>query len=360
MCVDIMSVDLRKNILISGYYGDKNFGDEAILYVLVQKLRNIAKNICVLSSDPKYTKDIYLVNSVYKFNLFEILKQIIKSQVLISGGGSLLQDVTSLKSLLYYLFVIFIALFFKKEVIIFAQGIGPINSKLGQFLTKILLKKAKLVTVRDIKSYELLKSWSIEAININDPIFGLSLPQNTPMNRVGIQLRKWKTLTAKFLEELAFYVNKNFSHKEIYIYSLQDSYDMSVCQEFAQNLLNINPKIKLKIEHNLNVPDIISSFRNLDFMISMRFHGCLLALKYGIRTCALSYDQKVEKLANELNIPYVNLNTDNDTNYNLDDVFKKLLCLDKRQLVNKVESINFRFESIRDCLTKIKNKKNNT
>ena len=119
-------------------------------------------------------------------------------------------------------------------------------------------------------------------------------------------------------------------------------------------------KIKLKIEHNLNVPDIISSFRNLDFMISMRFHGCLLALKYGIRTCALSYDQKVEKLANELNIPYVNLNTDNDTNYNLDDVFKKLLCLDKRQLVNKVESINFRFESIRDCLTKIKNKKNNT
>ena len=77
-------------------------------------------------------------------------------------------------------------------------------------------------------------------------------------------------------------------------------------------------------------------------------------------TCVRSGNCTLQSLANELNIPYVNLNTDNDTNYNLDDVFKKLLCLDKRQLVNKVESINFRFESIRDCLTKIKNKKNNT
>lgn len=353
-----MDVDLRKNVLISGYYGDKNFGDEAILYVLVQKLRDITKNICVLSSDPKYTENIYLVNSVYKFDLFQILKQTIKAQVLISGGGSLLQDVTSLKSLFYYLFIIFIAICLKKDVIIFAQGIGPINSKFGKFLTKILLKKAKLVTVRDIKSYELLKSWSIDSININDPIFGLTLPQNTPMNRVGIQLRKWKTLTPKFLNELAYYINKNFSHKEIYIYSLQDSYDMPVCQEFAQNLLNLNPKIKLKIEHNLNVPDIISSFRNLDYMISMRFHGCLLALKYGIRTCALSYDQKVEKLANELNIPYVNLNIEGISNYNFEDAFNKLSCLDKRQLINKVESINFSFESIRDCLTKIKIKNN--
>ena len=128
---------------------------------------------------------------------------------------------------------------------------------------------------------------------------------------------------------------------------------MQVCQEFAQILLNINPKIKLKIEHNLIVPNIISSFRNLDFMISMRFHGCLLALKYGIRTCALSYDKKVEKLANDLDIPYIDLNKET-ANYNLDEIFNKLLCLDKRQLANKVDSIDFKFQPILDNLTKIK------
>ena len=346
-----MDVDLKKNVLISGYYGDKNFGDEAILYVLVQKLKNITKNICILSSDPEFTSEVYLVNSVYKFNLFKILKQIFKSDVLMSGGGSLLQDVTSLKSLLYYLFIIFVSLLFSKEVIIFAQGIGPINNKLGQFLTKKILKQVKLITVRDVKSYELLKSWGIDSKIINDPMFGLSLPQNTPMNRVGIQLRQWKTLTSKMLNELAYSVNKNFSHKEIYIYSLQDSIDMPVCQEFAQILLNINPKIKLKIEHNLNIPEIIASFRNLDFMISMRFHGCLLALKYGIRTCALSYDQKVEKLADEFDIPCLNLNAKSE--YNFDDIFNKLISVDKRLLFNKVNSINFNFHPIEEYLTKI-------
>ena len=63
-------------------------------------------------------------------------------------------------------------------------------------------------------------------------------------------------------------------------------------------------------------------------------------------------------LNNWLNIPYVNLNIEENSNYNLEEVFNKLLCLDKRQLINKVESINFRFDSIRDCLTKIKIKNN--
>ena len=64
------------------------------------------------------------------------------SDVLISGGGSLLQDSTSLKSLFYYLFVIFLAEHYKKKVIIFAQGIGPIKNPAGRFFTKKLLKKS--------------------------------------------------------------------------------------------------------------------------------------------------------------------------------------------------------------------------
>lgn len=354
--MSIMDVDLRKKVLLSGYYGSKNFGDEAILYVLVQKLKNITRNICVLSSDPKFTSSVYLVDSVYKFNFFQILKEILKNDVLISGGGSLLQDATSFRSLLYYLFIIFISLFLKKEVIIVAQGIGPINNRFGKFLTKKLLKKAKLVTVRDDKSYELLKSWGINSQNINDPMFGLSLPQNTPMNRVGVQLRKWKTISSKFLNDLAKYINKYFAHKEIYIYSLQENLDMPVCQEFAQILLNINPKIKLQIEHNLNIPEVISSFRNLDFMISMRFHGCLLALKYGIRTCALSYDEKVEVLASKLGIPCIELNK--DMNYNFDKAFKDLISIDKWQLYNRVEAIDFKFKPVEDSLEIITNKTN--
>ena len=94
--------------VLSGYFGFKNFGDEAILSVLVQKLKQLDKRITVISSDPQYTTGKFKhIRSVYTFKIPDIIGAISKSDFLISGGGSLLQDTTSLKSLIYYLFVIF-------------------------------------------------------------------------------------------------------------------------------------------------------------------------------------------------------------------------------------------------------------
>lgn len=125
-------------VLISGYYGFKNFGDEAILSVLVSHLKEIGADITVFSSDTVYTSKKYSVNSVRSFYMPDVLKEIQNTDVLISGGGSLLQDVTSLKSLVYYSFIIALALLFNKKVIIFAQGIGPVNNKFAQFIVKNL------------------------------------------------------------------------------------------------------------------------------------------------------------------------------------------------------------------------------
>ena len=125
--------------VVSGYIGFDNFGDELIAKILVQKLKSLkAEKITLISSNPEVTKKLYDVESC---SMFGFLKSLVETDILISGGGSLLQDATSLKSLIYYLGVIFCALIFRKKVIIFAQGIGPINSKIGRFLTKIILKK---------------------------------------------------------------------------------------------------------------------------------------------------------------------------------------------------------------------------
>ena len=127
--------------IVSGYIGFDNFGDEAIAHVLTEKLKKDgAEKITLISSKPDKTQTIYSVDSCGMLNF---LKPLIESDILISGGGSLLQDVTSLKSLMYYLFVILTALFFRKKVIIYSQGIGPINSKFGQFLTAIISLDAR-------------------------------------------------------------------------------------------------------------------------------------------------------------------------------------------------------------------------
>lgn len=336
----------KKNIIISGYYGNSNFGDDIILHVLVENLQVVAKNVCVISANPSETAKIYGTKSCYKFDLFSIILNIMKSDVLISGGGSLLQDVTSFSSLIYYLSIIFVALLTGKKVIIFAQGVGPIVNPLGRFLTKIILKKCSLVTVRDQKSYDLLKSWNIKPILVNDPAFGLKLPIKTPMNRIGINLRDWEKMDENFLFELARLVNEHFSHKEIFLFPFQNSFDTKICENFSTILRSLNNNIMVKILYNLETKEILNQFRNLDYVISMRFHGCLLAIKYGIRTLALSYDEKVEKLANAFEIPCVStFETEK-----LAGAFEALKVIDKAKLENKVNETDFDFEKFYEFL----------
>lgn len=78
--------EIMAKVLISGYYGFKNFGDEAILSVLVTHLKEVGADITVLSSDTDYTAKKYSVNSVRSFDMVNVLKEIQNTDVLISGG----------------------------------------------------------------------------------------------------------------------------------------------------------------------------------------------------------------------------------------------------------------------------------
>lgn len=332
-------MDKKIKAAISGYYGFDNFGDEAILSSLVSELKKNDIDITVFSKNPPKTSENLGVMSVNTFDIKKILEVLKNTDVLISGGGSLLQDATSLKSLLYYLFVISAALHYKKRVIIFAQGIGPIKNLFGRLLTKSVLKKCTYITVRDEKSLFRVRGWGAKADLVNDPVWGMPLYPAIPMGRVGIQLRDWKSLSGKYLFTLARQVAMNFSDKEIYIYSFQDALDLEICKKFEGNLKLANPAIKTKIISGLSIDGALKSFSNLDYLIGMRYHACLLALKYGIKTLALSYDEKVEKLAKRFEIPCSNLN---DTQC-LEEKIDKLKKLDPKELKTKADAVIFDF-----------------
>lgn len=335
-------MDKKIRAAISGYYGFDNFGDEAILGALIHELKKNEIDITVFSKNPPKTSSNFAVMSVGTFDIKKVLAVLKNCDVLISGGGSLLQDSTSLKSLLYYLFVISAALYYKKKVIIFAQGIGPIKNFLGQLLTKSILKKCTYITVRDEKSLFRVRGWGMKADLVNDPVWGMSLPAAIPMGRVGVQLRNWKGLSGKYLFSLARQIALNFSDKEIYIYSFQDTLDLEICKKFEGNLKLANPSVKTKIINGLTIDGVVNSFSNLDYMIGMRYHACLLALKYGIKTFALSYDEKVEKLARRFEIPCSNLN---DTDC-LDEKIDKLKKLDSKEIKTKADAVIFDFSDI--------------
>ncbi len=303
---------MAKKVLLSGYYGFDNFGDEAILSVLIDHLKSVGADITVLSQNPQKTGYTYNVNSVKNFNLLQLVLAVKNCDVLISGGGSLLQDVTSLKSLIYYAFVIWLAQLFNKKVVIFAQGIGPLQKEISQNLVKHLLSKCDLVTVRDVKSADLLQSWGIKTEIVNDPVFSINIDKAEPLDIVGVQLRSFKTVSDAFLERLADIVVREFAHKKIELYVFQNALDMDICQKFEKMLKKLYPDINTEIIHSISKNDFIVKISRLQYMIAMRFHAVLVAVKMGVPTVAINYDAKVAKLAYEALLPLLTISSDED------------------------------------------------
>ncbi len=290
--------------VVSGYIGFDNFGDEAIAHVLSQKLKKSgAEKVTLISSNPERTSELH---GVYSCGMLKFLPSLLEADVLISGGGSLLQDVTSVKSLIYYLGVIYSALILGKKVEIFAQGIGPINSSFGRFLTKFALKRAYKITVRDRKSQELLNSWNIKSELVKDPVFDIELSPKNQTGTVGIQLRSFNGVDEIFLNRLADTISQRFSDKNIQIISLQDKLDLPVCEQFAQTLQNKGME-NIEVKKQLSVNDAIDIISNLEYLVAMRFHANVIGIKAGVKTLAINYDPKVERLAEEYNLPMINM-----------------------------------------------------
>lgn len=337
---------MTKKIVISGYYGFNNFGDEAILSLLIQNLKAMDTDLTVISKNPEQTKKLYDVKAIQTFNLVQLINLIEKSDILISGGGSLLQDVTSIRSLLYYLFIILIAATFGKKIIIFSQGIGPIKNPIARFIAKKVLKKCDYISVRDDKSLLLLRGWGFEPDLVVDPLFSINLPKNMPLRKVGVQLRKCKGVTDKFLLELAKALVEEFKGYEFYIYCFQNSQDFDISKTFESYLFLFDTKVRTKLILNENQFDIINSMRDLEYMVAMRFHACLVALKYSIPTLALNYDIKVEKLAQNIQIPYVGL----DESEKIVENLRKIRFLNRRKIEQNVEKYKFDFDKIKKII----------
>ncbi|WP_025691697.1 polysaccharide pyruvyl transferase CsaB [Paenibacillus zanthoxyli] len=175
-----------QKIVLSGYYGFRNSGDEAVLQSILNALKRqsellgISIEPVVLSIDPEWTSATYGVEAVHRMKLADVRQAIGESAGLISGGGSLLQDVTSGKSIPYYLGVIKLAQWMGKPTFIYAQGIGPVQRKWFHPMIKSVFRKCAYVSVRDEQSRQLLMTMGLRQSDVHvvpDPVMGLTLPE---------------------------------------------------------------------------------------------------------------------------------------------------------------------------------------
>jgi polysaccharide pyruvyl transferase CsaB len=154
-------------IVISGYYGFGNAGDEAILTALIRRLRERLPEaeIVVLSAAPTETAGRFGVRAIDRWNLLQIRRELRSADALLSGGGGLIQDETSRRSPYYYLGLIALA---RRHCPVYAvgQGIGPLHSQIAYRWAGRVLRHVDFSLVRDEPSARLLRHWGLPADRI--------------------------------------------------------------------------------------------------------------------------------------------------------------------------------------------------
>jgi len=302
----------RQGVTICGSYGRGNAGDDAILEAITAELRSIDPDmpIRVLSRKPLQTKLKYHTEALYTFNIFSFIHALLRSAVYINGGGNLIQDVTSTRSLLFYLYTLRCAKLCGCKVMMYGCGIGPVDKKLDRLLAGRTIRRcADVITLREESSLEELEKLGVtgskgpKIILSADPALTLSPASSDEVdsamlsaglhpegNYICFALRRWPIFeekTAAFAEA-AQYAYQKYGLTPVFI-PIEMAQDTSAAQAVADTLT---------CPHHIfsSVPGsglVIGLLSRMRAVVSMRLHGLIFASGQGVPLVGIAYDMKV-------------------------------------------------------------------
>lgn len=279
---------------VSGYYGFQNAGDEAILEAIVQEVKRRGHGVLALSKDPPATEARYGIQAVPRSNPFALWKAFGRIDLLLSGGGGLLQDKTSPGSLLYYLAVIGLARRRGKPVYVFNQSLGPLTRR-GEAWVRRSLRGVKTF-FRDEGSLEYARKLGLETQLGADPALLLQAPPveretNLVVLVVRAGLPEANATLKKAGERL---VAEGY---EVMALGLQPGHDEPALEEFHS------------FTHELawDPRRVMYLLAQAGYVLSIRLHGAILAAAAGTPFAGLSYDPKVAGFCRDAGAPFQEL-----------------------------------------------------
>jgi polysaccharide pyruvyl transferase CsaB len=305
--------------LVSGYYGFGNTGDEAILAGLVEGFRELcpAAELTVLSGNPADSMAEHGVIAVPR-GLRSVRRQVKLCDVLISGGGGLLQDVTSWRSPLYYLAAMHLAQSARRPVACIGQSIGPLRRGWVRALVRRQLSRAAIVALRDELSQQSLVGLGLPRraevtadlafllpaptepdisaarakaglTGVSDPVAAISL-RRTPGSADRGDVMRVAAVIGKSCDELGL---------RPLLVPMQPSQDVALAEAVA----DVFPSRNALIASGLRAREILALIASCRMVIAMRLHALIFAALSGVPPVAISYDPKVDGLMAQLCLP---------------------------------------------------------
>lgn len=299
----------KYDFAISGYYGYDNSGDDALLLAMLTELKREKPNVrtVVFSANPKQTKKRYKIDSYNRFNPFKVYGCIKQSRVLLSGGGSLIQDETSSKSLWYYTEMLRLAKRFGLKVMQIANGIGPIKRKRNRRIaSRVINSCVDEITLREMRSLDELKKMDITVNTTvtSDPAMLLDGSSDDEIKRIFerenifphryacIAMRDWKYNPSDFEEkiaEAADYIYETY-HADIIFVPMQYPADIAISERIMNKMRNSSSVLK----QQLSIENVIGVIRGSDLVLAMRLHTLIYGVSMNVPVVAIKYDPKVD------------------------------------------------------------------
>lgn len=347
-------VNKRAGVLICGAYGMSNAGDEAILQAILAEMRSIDPDmpITVLSRTPGATAEKHGVEALHMFDIFEIWKVMRRRKVYINGGGSLIQDVTSSRSIWYYLYTLMAAKHRGCRVLMYGCGIGPVKKKLNRLLTRFVLNRyVDAVTLREEHSLGELESMGVKkprVIVASDPALSLTAADEAEVDALmahhGLDvdgrylcfcLRDWagyKDIAAAF-GAAADYAAEVYGLSPVFL-SVNHRHDGQAAEKAMASMATR----ALVIREGMTTAQTVGLISRMSAVVAMRLHALIFAASQSVPLAGVSYDPKVSAFLDYIGMEnYVDLGkADAETLCRLID---RAVAMDKDKLREATERI---------------------
>ena len=290
----------QRPVLLCGYYGEHNLGDDALLESLLSQLPAGVTPL-VTAHDETQVQARFGVATVPRRQLKAVLAALGRSRALVLGGGSLLQDSTSFRSLLYYGALISAARLQGKPVLLWAQGLGPLRRRRSRLLVRSLLPAATAISWRDPESAALAARLGRRAPHGADAVW--ALPRQPWIGGGGPIVVCWRPTPLlageawrpylQALEQLAEQQNR-----EVLWLPFHLEQDRGLLEQLsAQGLIGEALRRRSRELEALLPREATAVFRTAGLVLAMRLHALILAGLAGAPLAALSYDPKVRAAA---------------------------------------------------------------
>ncbi|MBP1762512.1 MAG: Polysaccharide pyruvyl transferase CsaB [Firmicutes bacterium] len=296
-------------IALSGYYGFDNAGDEALLLAISSSIKNLVPDceFVVFSGNPAKTMQLHKTRAVYNMNPCSVARELLTCDLLISGGGSIFQDVTSSRSLLYYISVVLLARMLGKPVVFYAQGVGPVRRPFNRWVLGRVANHVSLITLRDQASREFMLKLGVRKPPLQvtaDPVFALQtedriieeILQRFPYlasgqaRRLGVSVRPWPALQG-YQQNLAAVLD-HFKRAGFEIIFVPMDHHVDINE--SELVSSYMQEESYLIRDELTTAQHLALISQLDLMVGMRLHALIFAASCGVAFTGISYDPKID------------------------------------------------------------------